>query len=649
LREGGAAVKIVATPRFRVVGRLGGDELTESTLCRLEGTGGLEKEVVVKRLGRARARDRRLVRSFLDQARVMARLSHGNIIQILEVDEDDEGPYVATEYVKGVTLQMISDRAARAGKVHFGHLARLVSGACDALAYLHGAVDEEGRWAGVVHRDVSLAGVVVSVDGVPKLHDLAVAGAEPQHSTALEANAAYARRVDVFGVGATLFKMTTGISVWGGAGHRHTDGSHPRPGGPTLRPTEVVPGYPVELELIVLAAMEAQAAGPSPSMRDLGDLLSAFAAAPAHRSDANTLSAWLRELFPDLSAIQTAAALLPVAPVVLAGVTPPRDVAKRHLTPGPGQPPGRRWRAAVLAAALVLVIGGSLVILRTRSPSALAPAAAAPPPPPPRPPASAALDLPPRPQPTTEAPVRAPVEPEPRRAPRIAAQPPAAPARRTDRAERAPAPRVMSAPRRVAMVTSDSPAPAPREAAVKEPLPERAAPAEAPQPAPSTPAAEPPSKAPANAPEPAPAVRPAVATTTASARPERLMPAQTALRAPSGAVISAAPRSPVPIPALPRVLIDAPPEQVARACQAVESAAISLAGVSPDFARGVTGPFRRALRPQSAIYPIAMYYFVVREAALKHDSAAAAANLVTGQSNGTLVRFKDLPGIDRGL
>src|SRR6185295_12893844 len=101
----------------------------------------------------------------------------------------------------------------------------------------------------------------------------------------------------------------------------------------------------------------------------------------------------------------------------------------------------------------------------------------------------------------------------------------------------------------------------------------------------------------------------------------------------SGPTISAAPKSPVPIPTLPRVLSEPGADQVARACQLVESAAVSLAGVSPEFARGVTGPLRRTLKQQSAIYPIAMYYFVVREAALRHDRATAAANLVAAQVN----------------
>jgi len=106
------------------------------------------------------------------------------------------------------------------------------------------------------------------------------------------------------------------------------------------------------------------------------------------------------------------------------------------------------------------------------------------------------------------------------------------------------------------------------------------------------------------------------------------------------------PRSPVPIPSLPRVVRDPEPEQLARVCQAVEAAVIALAGVSPGFAIGITGPLRRAAARQAAVYPIGMYYFVVREAGSKHDSVTAAANLASAQSSGAILRFKDLPGKD---
>jgi hypothetical protein len=97
------------------------------------------------------------------------------------------------------------------------------------------------------------------------------------------------------------------------------------------------------------------------------------------------------------------------------------------------------------------------------------------------------------------------------------------------------------------------------------------------------------------------------------------------------------------------VVLSSEPEKLARVCQAVEAATVSLAGVSPEFARGVTGPFRRVVDRRSPVYPIAMYYFLVREAASKRDSAAAASNLAAAQSSGALLRLKDLPGIETNL
>jgi hypothetical protein len=109
------------------------------------------------------------------------------------------------------------------------------------------------------------------------------------------------------------------------------------------------------------------------------------------------------------------------------------------------------------------------------------------------------------------------------------------------------------------------------------------------------------------------------------------------------------PRSPIPLPTLPRVFASADNDQLARVCQQVESATISLAGLSPEFARGITGPMRRQVRPNAPIYPIGMYYFIVREAGLRRDSATAASNLAAAVASGAIVHLKGLPGNDISL
>jgi hypothetical protein len=109
------------------------------------------------------------------------------------------------------------------------------------------------------------------------------------------------------------------------------------------------------------------------------------------------------------------------------------------------------------------------------------------------------------------------------------------------------------------------------------------------------------------------------------------------------------PKSPVPKPTLPRSFNAKSPEQVAQVCSLVESTVISLAGVTPEFAKGITGPLRRNIGGSGDVFGIAMYYFIVREASLQHDNKTAAQNLAAAQTNGFLLKLKNLPGTDRDL
>lgn len=115
----------------------------------------------------------------------------------------------------------------------------------------------------------------------------------------------------------------------------------------------------------------------------------------------------------------------------------------------------------------------------------------------------------------------------------------------------------------------------------------------------------------------------------------------------SSPVKSVTPRSPIPVPTLPRVYVAKDGTQLARVCAAVELALVSQAGVTPAFARGITGPIRRSVGTNSALYPVAMYYFIVREAGLQHDNHTAAANLASAHGSGILLKLKNLPAIER--
>jgi hypothetical protein len=83
-------------------------------------------------------------------------------------------------------------------------------------------------------------------------------------------------------------------------------------------------------------------------------------------------------------------------------------------------------------------------------------------------------------------------------------------------------------------------------------------------------------------------------------------------------------------------------------CARIEAAVVARAGVSPEYARGVTARFQSVVAPNAEIYPVAMYYFIVREAGLKHDNATAAAGLATAHRNRAILVLKDLPAIEPG-
>ena len=135
--------------------------------------------------------------------------------------------------------------------------------------------------------------------------------------------------------------------------------------------------------------------------------------------------------------------------------------------------------------------------------------------------------------------------------------------------------------------------------------------------------------------------------------PDQARPARPVASVPPAAprtpAVSSMPKARVPPPPLPRVYLARDSGQLARVCQAVESATVLLAGVSPEFARGITAALRRVVGPNTEIYPIGMYYFIVREAGLKRDSFTAASNLAAAQSNGAILRLKDLPGVESSL
>jgi serine/threonine-protein kinase len=360
-----------ARNRFRVVGQIGRGSIADVYLCRLQGAAGFEKDVALKRIHPDHGADPLLVRMFLEEARVVAKLTHANIAQVFEVGEDGAGPYIAMEYVRGVTLATIIARAHASGKIHHGHAARILAGVCDGLHCAHTAVDQDGSPLGIVHRDVKPTTIVVTVDGNPKLLDFGMASARGRlpHTqvAAFRRNLRYLapeqiaqgtvdQRADVYGAGVTLYELTTGRHPFGTEADPEVQVHDRILNGRFPRPSEVLPGYPPELEAVVLAAMAADVGARLPSARELRDRLEAFFSSKEQASTPTGLAGWLRQLFPDFSSVVKVAHPTP-APRTTVARPAETQVTVPLRPPPPSRGGGTGWAVlGFLALALTVAI-----------------------------------------------------------------------------------------------------------------------------------------------------------------------------------------------------------------------------------------------------------------------------------------------------
>ena len=121
----------------------------------------LQRGVAIKLLGDlSDAARRRLLR----EARLAARLTHPNVVRMLDVGADANPPYLVMELVPGETL---AGRLTREGRLPIDEAVTVVAQILDGLAAAHGA--------GLLHRDIKPSNILLTVDGQVKIADFGIA------------------------------------------------------------------------------------------------------------------------------------------------------------------------------------------------------------------------------------------------------------------------------------------------------------------------------------------------------------------------------------------------------------------------------------------------------------------------------------------
>ncbi len=223
----------------------------------------LDREVAIKVLPPWYAADRNFVERFNLEAKLVARLSHPNIVTVHDASEQNGHLYIVMQLVDGGTLKQRLDQLHTQGQAMDAiEVVPIFVQLANALNYAH----EQG----VVHRDVKPVNVLMDRPGRPILSDFGIAkvlastkdsltrpGAgvgTPEYMSPEQClGGAVDGRADIYALGVLLFEALTGQTPFLGDNYPALAHSHIYEAPP--RPAILNPAISPLLEQIILTAL----------------------------------------------------------------------------------------------------------------------------------------------------------------------------------------------------------------------------------------------------------------------------------------------------------------------------------------------------------------------------------------------------------
>ncbi len=316
----------------------------------------LTRRVAVKILHHHLAADDSFVRRFRGEAIAAARLAHPSIVSVYDTLATDDGVNaIVMELVSGTTMRADLDQH---GPLRLPAVLAIGTQVADALGAAHAA--------GLVHRDVKPANILLSADGRVLVADFgiakAAAGADLTSDGSMVGTAKYLApeqvegkpvdgRTDLYALGVVLYEALTGVAPF--VADTDTSTALARLHRDPVPPRELRAEIPPAVEAVVLKAMARRPQDRYPDAAGLRAALLAAGADPGHAPAAAQAA---------VAAAITRSPPTPAA-VPLTSTPPPRPVpvseqpaagTPRATEPTAGQGRGRAlWPWTLVAVALM--------------------------------------------------------------------------------------------------------------------------------------------------------------------------------------------------------------------------------------------------------------------------------------------------------
>lgn len=389
--------------KYTLFERIGRGGMADVFKARIQGPEGFERVFVVKRILGHLSGDPHFIKMFVDEAKMSARLSHPNVVQVFELGEVEGEYFIAMEYVRGRDLAETGRTLwSRLGPPRPDLVAYIGREMCRALAYAHDLTGDDGRPLGMIHRDISPSNVMLSYEGAVKILDFGIAKAlggdkkesGTTQSGTLKGKFAYMapeqtvgeevdRRIDIFATGIVLHEILSGRRLFKGENDMQTVEK--------VRACDVPPPSkfnalcPPELDAAILKALARNRDdrfGAAADFADaLDDVVHMTRFGPSH------LAQVLRDLFPSeagpgdgrptrslpvtgsLSRPPTGPTRSPTVPPIMAPPAYQSDLAQAAAAAARGErsPLSRGATWAVIGVVAAAFVGGG-VLMRSKPP-----------------------------------------------------------------------------------------------------------------------------------------------------------------------------------------------------------------------------------------------------------------------------------------